>query len=86
QRFDARRNQRRRGLERVIARLTGLDLKMEQYRRGERFVAGVAAAGGEVAIAHLWDGPHALPTEHEFDDPRVWVRRVVPGALAAQPA
>ncbi|MBA2571344.1 MAG: zinc-dependent metalloprotease, partial [Chloroflexi bacterium] len=40
QRFDARRNQRRRGLERVIARLTGLDLKMEQYRRGERFVAG----------------------------------------------
>ena len=46
-RFEARRNQRRRGIDRIIARLTGLDLKLEQYRRGERFVAGVYAAGGE---------------------------------------
>ncbi|CAN5769876.1 zinc-dependent metalloprotease [soil metagenome] len=79
-RFDARRAQRRRGLDKVIARLTGLDMKMEQYRRGERFVSGVARAGGEPAIRRLWDGPHALPTDREFDDPAAWVRRMVPDA------
>ena len=73
-RFEARRAQRRKGLDRLVGRLTGLDLKMEQYRRGERFVAGVWAAGGDPAIGHLWDGPLALPTE---------VQRVVPEAVSA---
>ncbi len=85
-RFDARRAQRRRGLDKVIARLTGLDMKMEQYRRGERFVSGVARAGGEPAIRRLWDGPQALPTDREFDDPAAWVRRMVPDATPATPA
>ncbi len=82
-RFDARRAQRRRGLDKVIARLTGLDMKMEQYRRGERFVSGVVRAGGEPAIRRLWDGPQALPTDREFDDPAAWVRRMVPDATPA---
>jgi coenzyme F420 biosynthesis associated uncharacterized protein len=82
-RFEARRGQRRRAIDRVMARLTGMDLKLEQYRRGERFVAGVHRAGGQAAIEHLWDGPETLPTEHELDDPAAWVRRVLP---AAQPA
>ncbi|MGI8702973.1 MAG: zinc-dependent metalloprotease [Candidatus Limnocylindrales bacterium] len=85
ERFEARRNQRRRGLERIVARLTGLDMKLEQYRRGERFVSGVAAAGGREAVAHLWDGPDSLPTEAEMADPVSWVRRIAPATLA-QPA
>lgn len=85
-RFDARRAQRRRGLDKVIARLTGLDMKMEQYRRGERFVSGVARFGGELAIRRLWDGPHALPTDREFDDPAAWVRRMVPDPQPQQVA
>jgi coenzyme F420 biosynthesis associated uncharacterized protein len=75
-RFEARRRQRRRGIDRIMAKLTGMDLKLEQYRRGERFVAGVHAAGGSAAVAHLWDGPEALPTEIEMEDPAAWVRRV----------
>jgi coenzyme F420 biosynthesis associated uncharacterized protein len=82
ERFEQRRDQRRRGVDRIVARLTGLDLKMEQYRRGERFVSGVHAAGGDVAVSHLWDGPSSLPTDAEMDDPVAWVRRVVPQALA----
>jgi coenzyme F420 biosynthesis associated uncharacterized protein len=76
-RFEERRSAPRRGLDRVISRLIGMDLKLEQYRRGERFVAGVAAVGGADAVARLWDGPEALPTERELVDPGAWVRRVV---------
>jgi len=81
-RFEARRAAPRKGLERLVARLTGLDLKLEQYRRGERFVAGVAAGGGEVALDRLWSGPEALPSEAELADPAAWLRRVVPAARA----
>ena len=84
QRFEARRNQRRRGLDRLIARITGLDLKLEQYRRGERFVAGVATNGGREAIRLLWAGPWALPSEAELEHPRTWVERVAPQALVAR--
>lgn len=77
-RFETRRTQKRRAVDRLVARLTGLDLKLDQYRRGERFVAGVAKVGGDRAVAHLWDGPHALPTDAEMNDPAAWVRRVVP--------
>ena len=83
-RFEARRSQRRRAVDRLMSRLTGLDLKLEQYRRGERFVAGVARVGGDEAVRHLWDGPSSLPTEAEMDDPAAWVRRVVPAAVAAR--
>jgi len=76
-RFEARRSQRRGPFDRIVARLTGLDLKLEQYRRGERFVSGVAAAGGKSAIDALWAGPENLPTDEEFADPQVWVRRVL---------
>jgi coenzyme F420 biosynthesis associated uncharacterized protein len=77
QRFEARRSQRRRGIDRIIARLTGLDLKLEQYRRGERFVSGVAREGGHEAVRLMWVGPWALPSQPELDDPAAWVRRVV---------
>ena len=80
-RFEARRGQRRRAIDRLMARLTGMDMKLEQYRRGERFVSGVYRVGGSAAIDHLWDGPETLPNDHEMDDPAAWVRRVVPDAI-----
>jgi coenzyme F420 biosynthesis associated uncharacterized protein len=80
-RFEARRRERRRTIDRILARITGLDIKLEQYRRGERFVSGIYRVGGERALAHLWDGPASLPIEGELDDPAAWVRRVVPEAM-----
>ena len=77
ERFEQRRGQPRRGLDGILARLMGMDLKLAQYRRGEQFVAGVAEAGGPEAVAHLWDGPESLPTEAELADPPAWIRRVV---------
>ena len=82
-RFETRRSQRRRTIDRILARLTGMDLKLEQYRRGERFVAGVHRAGGDAAIGRLWTGPASLPTDGELDDPAAWVRRVLAETAAA---
>jgi coenzyme F420 biosynthesis associated uncharacterized protein len=86
-RFEARRGQRRRPVDRILARLTGMDLKLEQYRRGERFVAGVHELAGMQAIARLWDGPETLPSEWELDHPAAWVSRVLPssGETMGQP-
>jgi coenzyme F420 biosynthesis associated uncharacterized protein len=75
-RFHERR-QNRSAVERAILRLTGLDLKMEQYRRGERFVAEIARAAGPSALRRLWDSPETLPTEEELETPRRWVARVM---------
>lgn len=79
-RFEARRAAKRKGIDRIIARLTGLDMKLGQYRRGEAFVSGVHRAGGDAAIARLWDGPANLPTDREMDDPAAWVRRILAAA------
>jgi coenzyme F420 biosynthesis associated uncharacterized protein len=81
-RFEARRAAPRRGVDRIMARLTGLDLKLEQYRRGERFVSGIVAIAGESALQRLWSGPNALPTDTELGDPAAWVRRTEPGRPA----
>jgi len=75
-RFHARRASRT-PMERAILRITGLDLKMEQYARGERFVAGIERLGGAVALRHLWDGPETLPRADELDHPERWTRRVL---------
>jgi uncharacterized protein (DUF2342 family) len=65
-----------------MLRLTGLDLKMEQYKKGERFVRAIADARGKVALARLWDGPETLPRDGEIDAPERWIARV----LDASPA
>ena len=75
-RFHARRASRT-PMERAILRITGLDLKMEQYARGERFVAGIERLGGPVALRRLLDGPETLPRADELDHPERWTRRVL---------
>src|SRR5215212_5904356 len=53
-RFEQR--QRKRGLaEQMFARLTGLDMKMEQYRLGERFIVRVAEERGHEAVKRIWE-------------------------------
>ena len=76
-RFHARREQRT-GFERAMMRITGMDLKMEQYRKGEEFVASIARAGGTEALRTLWVGPETLPSPEEIDMPARWLDRVMP--------
>ena len=77
-RFHARREQRT-GFERAMMRITGMDLKMEQYRKGEEFVAEIARTGGPAALKTLWLSPATLPTPEEIDQPSRWIHRVMDG-------
>ncbi len=77
-RFHQRRENRT-GFERAVLRLTGMDLKFEQYKRGERFVRAVAEARGRAALDRMWESPEALPTAAEIERPQDWVARVLDG-------
>lgn len=71
-----RRNTGRSAMERAIMRFTGLDLKMEQYEAGERFVAGVIAARDRAFLNQVWLGPEWLPSLDEIQAPERWIERV----------
>lgn len=77
-RFHERRN-RRTPFERSMMRLTGMDLKMEQYKKGEAFVRAVADARGRTALTRLWEGPETLPRDGEIEAPERWMVRVLDG-------
>jgi len=84
-RFHERRT-RRTPFERAMLRITGMDLKMEQYRKGEQFVRAIAAAGGPSALKRLWEGPETLPRHGEIDNPDRWIARVLRPELPELPA
>ena len=81
-RFDERRAHRTQ-FERAMLRLTGMDLKLEQYKKGEAFVRAIATARGPAALAGLWAGPESLPRDGEIDNPERWIDRVLDGREAA---
>jgi coenzyme F420 biosynthesis associated uncharacterized protein len=78
-RFHERR-ERRTPFERAILRLTGMDLKLEQYKKGAQFVRALADAAGPAALRRLWESPETLPRHGEVDEPARWLARVMPEA------
>jgi coenzyme F420 biosynthesis associated uncharacterized protein len=81
ERFE-RRNQARGALERAILRLTGLDLKMEQYQAGERFVDTIIASRNREFLNRVWEGPTNLPSLDEIRAPARWISRMEGAATA----
>jgi coenzyme F420 biosynthesis associated uncharacterized protein len=71
-----RRGERRGSLERAIMRITGLDLKMEQYAAGERFADAVIAQRGREFLNRVWTGPQHLPSLDEIRAPDRWIARI----------
>ena len=80
-RFHERRSNRT-VFERSMLRLTGMDLKLEQYKKGEQFVRAIADRRGPTALARLWVGPETLPRDGEIEAPERWIARVLDGAPA----
>ena len=80
-RFHERRTKRT-PFERAVLRLTGMDLKLEQYKKGEQFVRAIAERRGSAALAQLWIGPESMPRSGEIEAPERWIARVLDGTAA----
>ena len=62
--------------DQLFAKLTGLHVKMEQYRQGEEFIDAVVAERGHQFAYHVWDKPEHLPSMAELKDPKSWIARI----------
>ena len=78
-RVDAEFNQRsanRSAVERAFFKITGMDMKMQQYVQGEAFCDAVMKQGGMKRLAAVWETADNLPTLAEIRDPQLWLKRV----------
>lgn len=57
-------------------RLTGIEMKMKQYKQGERFVLGVEREAGWDAVRLAFRGAGSLPDLGEIENPTKWLQRV----------
>jgi len=63
-------------LDQLVWKLTGLDLKLQQYRRGEAFARAIYDAHGMKALNLAWKGPDQMPKLDELAHPEAWYQRV----------
>jgi coenzyme F420 biosynthesis associated uncharacterized protein len=70
------RKKERSQIERLFLKLTGLSMKMEQYRLGELFVDHVVKARGIEFANQAFDGPESLPTMDDVLHPERWIIRM----------
>jgi coenzyme F420 biosynthesis associated uncharacterized protein len=61
----------------LIWKLTGLDLKLQQYRRGEAFCRAVFDRHGMKVLNLVWEKADNMPRLEELANPDQWYRRVV---------
>ncbi len=73
--FEERQKQRSQA-DQLFAKLTGLDVKMEQYRQGERFIDEIVAQRGHAFAHQVWDKPENLPSMDEIRNPDKWIARI----------
>jgi coenzyme F420 biosynthesis associated uncharacterized protein len=64
-------------LEVLIWKLTGLDLKLQQYTRGEAFCKAIYDQRGMKVLNLVWNGEANMPTLDELEKPESWYRRLV---------
>ena len=78
-RVDAEFNQRssnRSAAERAFFKITGMDMKMQQYVQGEAFCDAVMKQGGMKRLSAVWESAENLPTLAEIRNPQLWMDRV----------
>ena len=72
----AMRQAQRTSAERLFIRLTGLEMKMEQYRLGELFAEAVVQARSLAFLHRIWEKAENLPTMAEIGRPQDWMARM----------
>jgi coenzyme F420 biosynthesis associated uncharacterized protein len=80
--MDARRRSRS-APERLIERLLGLNIKLQQYELGKSFCDTVAGGVGIEGLNRVWEAPEALPTAEELGRPSDWLERTKSRTKAA---
>ena len=70
------RQRQRSQVEQLFLKITGLSLKMEQYRLGEQFIDRVVRERGHSFARRVWDGADYLPTMTEIRQPELWLARI----------
>ncbi|HEU4320443.1 MAG TPA: zinc-dependent metalloprotease [Acidimicrobiia bacterium] len=60
----------------ALFRLTGLEMKMNQYAKGEKFVLAVEREAGWDTVRLAFRGASSLPTLDEIESPGRWLERV----------
>ena len=60
----------------AFLRMTGLEMKLKQYRQGEQFVLAVDQAAGWETLHLAFEGAGSLPTLDEIVHPGKWLERV----------
>jgi coenzyme F420 biosynthesis associated uncharacterized protein len=64
-------------LEVLIWKLIGLDLKLQQYQRGEAFCRAIFDQHGMSVLNQVWTSEGHMPRLGELAHPEAWYRRVV---------
>ena len=65
-------------LELLVWKVSGLEVKLQQYRYGEAFAKAVYDAHGMGMLNLAWEGPQTMPRLEELSNPEIWYRRVAP--------
>lgn len=72
----ARSRAHRPPFETAVFRITGMDMKLEQYRLGEQFSDAVVKRQGMDGLNRVWERPENLPNLEEVRDPGLWMMRM----------
>ena len=75
-----RRRESKSGAERFVERMLGFDLKLQQYKVGERFCKEVAERRGLDFLNLAWRSEEDLPHGEEIRNPSLWIDRMGSGA------
>lgn len=75
--FGERRRKGAGPIDRLVRNLLGMDMKMSQYIKGEKFVTAVVSEHGMDAFNRIWTSPETLPTRAEIADPAAWALRIL---------
>lgn len=70
----------------LIWKLTGLDLKLQQYKRGEAFCQDVYERYGLGVLNRVWEGPDMMPRLNELANAERWYHRTSATPLSLRTA
>lgn len=64
-------------MHKLIEKVIGLEIKMQQYRLGYTFIKNAVEVGGMNLANRVWEGPVAMPTLTELREPELWITRML---------